>query len=90
MVQKSRAFSIVIRSPLYTLFKGRNVHTFSQPSGGSRAKNRLMRGDAPVPELEAPSSGDVLWLSSAEDNETMQRIINIKHISIIAVTIQIE
>lgn len=30
--------------------------TFSQPSGGSRAKNRFIRGDAPV----APSSGDVL------------------------------
>lgn len=32
------------------------VLTFSQPSGGSRARKRFIRGDAPV----APSSGDVL------------------------------
>lgn len=43
------------------------MFTFSQPSGGSRAKNRLILGEAPVPDDDAPSSGDVLWLSS-DDN----------------------
>lgn len=43
------------------------VLTFSQPSGGSRARNRFIRGDAPVTDA-APSSGDVLWLSSAKLN----------------------
>lgn len=43
------------------------VHTFSQPSGGSRAKKRFIRGDASVPpDVVALSSGDVLWLSSAK------------------------
>lgn len=36
------------------------LFTFSHPSGGKRAKNRFILGDASVP----PSSGDVLWLSS--------------------------
>lgn len=37
------------------------MHTFSQPSGGNRAKKRLMRGDASVPPDDAAlSSGDVL------------------------------
>lgn len=43
--------------------------TFSQPSGGSRARKRLMRGDASVPPDDAAlSSGEVLWLSSIDPN----------------------
>lgn len=45
--------------------KGFVCVTFSQPSGGSRAKNRLMRADGPFTGvIVTPSSGDVLWLPS--------------------------
>lgn len=39
----------------------KNSFTFSHPSGGKRAKNRFIRGEA---SDETLSSGDVLWLSS--------------------------
>lgn len=45
--------------------KIRYKNTFSHPSGGRRAKNRFIRGDA---SDDALSSGEVLWLSSV--NET--------------------
>uniref|UniRef100_A0A182UP67 Uncharacterized protein n=1 Tax=Anopheles merus TaxID=30066 RepID=A0A182UP67_ANOME len=43
-----------------------NCTTFSQPSGGSRARNLLILGEALV--VTAPSSGDVLWLPSSDDS----------------------
>lgn len=49
--------------------------TFSQPSGGNRAKNLLIRGDASVPaDDEAFSSGEVLWLSSGVAKQKNKRI----------------
>lgn len=50
-----------------------NVRTFSHPSGGKRAKNRFIRGDA----SDALSSGDVLWLSSTLIKENLNQIINL-------------
>uniref|UniRef100_A0A182QVU1 Uncharacterized protein n=1 Tax=Anopheles farauti TaxID=69004 RepID=A0A182QVU1_9DIPT len=44
----------------------RYMHTFSQPSGGSRARNLLILGEALV--VTAPSSGEVLWLPSSDDS----------------------
>lgn len=42
--------------------------TFSQPSGGKRARKRFILGDASVPQDDMRfSSGEVLWLSSARN-----------------------
>lgn len=49
-------------------------HTFSQPSGGSRARNRLIRFDGLATNEMAPSSGDVLWLPSSENMRKRNRL----------------
>lgn len=58
--EKKKMKRLIKLSPFYWLCS-REIRAFSHPSGGKRAKNRLMRGDA---SDEALSSGDVLWLSS--------------------------